>query len=45
MYDYYREFEELCSGLATLKDLVERQGIPVFTSITTAIHWTAEVMH
>ncbi|XP_073981517.1 NDT-like domain-containing protein raw isoform X13 [Rhodnius prolixus] len=39
----HTEFEELCSGLATLKDLVERQGIPVFTSITTAIHWTAEV--
>ncbi|XP_073981505.1 NDT-like domain-containing protein raw isoform X4 [Rhodnius prolixus] len=41
----HTEFEELCSGLATLKDLVERQGIPVFTSITTAIHWTAELLN
>ncbi|KAK9511465.1 hypothetical protein O3M35_000114 [Rhynocoris fuscipes] len=39
----HTEFEELCSGLATLKDLVERQGIPVFSSISAAINWTAKV--
>uniref|UniRef100_A0A023F853 EF-hand domain-containing protein n=1 Tax=Triatoma infestans TaxID=30076 RepID=A0A023F853_TRIIF len=41
----HTEFEELCSGLATLKDLVERQGIPVFGSIKTAINWTAELLN
>ncbi|KAK9511462.1 hypothetical protein O3M35_000114 [Rhynocoris fuscipes] len=41
----HTEFEELCSGLATLKDLVERQGIPVFSSISAAINWTAKLLN
>lgn len=39
-----QEYEELDTSLEILKDLVERQGIPVFTDIPLAIDCTAKVL-
>ncbi|XP_075226881.1 NDT-like domain-containing protein raw isoform X2 [Lycorma delicatula] len=39
-----QEYEELNTSLQVLQDLVERQGIPVFSDIPLAINCTAEVL-
>ncbi|XP_014248982.1 uncharacterized protein LOC106666357 isoform X1 [Cimex lectularius] len=41
----HTEYEELCSGLATLRDLLELQGIPVFNNIPSAINWTSKILN
>lgn len=38
------EYEELCSGLSTLHDLVASQGIIVHSNITEGIKWAAKIL-
>ncbi|XP_042881733.1 uncharacterized protein LOC122259190 isoform X2 [Penaeus japonicus] len=38
------EYRELTSGLHTVQDLVERQGIPVFPEINHALNCTAKIL-
>lgn len=39
-----REYEELCGGLNTVQDLVERRGIPVFSQLDHALQCTAKIL-
>lgn len=38
------EYEELQNGIETCQDLIERQGIPVFTNIDVALNCTSKVL-
>jgi len=38
------EFEDLENGMETVQDLIERQGIPVFSSLEVALSCTAKVL-
>ncbi|KAK4301737.1 hypothetical protein Pmani_026134 [Petrolisthes manimaculis] len=39
-----QEYQDLTSGLNTVQDLVERQGIPVFAEINHALNCTAKIL-
>lgn len=41
---FHREYEDLERSHAYLTDLVERQGIPVFTDIEGALHCTGKAI-
>ena len=41
---YFREFEDLERSHAYLTDLVERQGIPVFSDISIALDCTQKAI-
>lgn len=38
------EYEDLQNGMETVQDLIERQGIPVFTSLEVALTCTSKVL-
>jgi len=38
------EYEDLQNGMETVQDLIERQGIPVFTNIEVALSCTSKVL-
>ena len=41
----YREKSDLCRGRKILEDLVERNSVPVFTDIDTALKCTEIVLN
>jgi len=41
---FFREYYDLMNGLLVLQYLMERQRIPIFESVSVALHCTSKVM-